>query len=189
VSVGRSAIEFLWGVLKRFYIWLPTVLLDPFDLYERYLKQYLPKEYQFDFKLPTPLFLSVLAICLTAAGILTYHELRTKVVSTAANDGRRRAVDEVSRLRSEAIHRLLNGPVKNDSELSRWITEEEIWREAVEKVLRANFGEATVRRFSDLGTLPGATFPSAYNGRHNHQLLMLSKRLGVMEGLLERAGT
>jgi hypothetical protein len=90
VSLGRSALEFLSGVLKRFYIWLPSILLDPFDLYDRYLKRYLPERYQFNLDLPTPVFFPVLAVCLTSAAILTYHELRIKVLSEGADEERKR---------------------------------------------------------------------------------------------------
>jgi hypothetical protein len=38
VEFFTSTLSLLGGVIKRFYFWLPTFLLDPFDLAERYLR-------------------------------------------------------------------------------------------------------------------------------------------------------
>jgi hypothetical protein len=60
----------LWGVIKRVHFWIPTLLLDPFDLAERYLR----------ITYPVPAFIAwgLLGLGLFLAVASTYHEMWQK---------------------------------------------------------------------------------------------------------------
>jgi hypothetical protein len=61
----------LWGILKRLYYLIPSLLLDPFDFVERWFKlMYKPPEW---------LFWVLLAGGLFIATFLAYHELRLRM--------------------------------------------------------------------------------------------------------------
>ena len=71
--------DFAWGIVRRWFFWAPTFLLDPFDYYERYLKAKLPAQYQLDLTLPGWAFPWVLCGGLVLAAYATYHELHARV--------------------------------------------------------------------------------------------------------------
>lgn len=62
--------------MRRFWIWAPSILLDPFDINERVVQPMLPDELKF--VLPwSPDWASVILVGLIVwAGILTFHEQR-----------------------------------------------------------------------------------------------------------------
>lgn len=68
---------FLIGFIKRFYFWIPTIFLEPIDLYNQYIKQLLPNGYQYDIKIPAKLGLILFILMIVGAVTSTYHELRT----------------------------------------------------------------------------------------------------------------
>lgn len=70
ISVGT----FFWGIIRRFYCWAPTFLLDPADYQERYVEPRLG----WSIDLPSEAFPIALIVGLTWAAILTYHETRRK---------------------------------------------------------------------------------------------------------------
>ena len=65
---------FVWGIIKRYYYWLPFVLLDIFDLWERYIQPCLSYLFGKDIGMPPTWIFIVIPV--VWAGILTYHELR-----------------------------------------------------------------------------------------------------------------
>ena len=68
------------GIIKRFYLWAPAVVLDPFDLYEKLVKPVLPEGLRFD--LPwSPDWAPLVLIGLIAwAALLTFHEHRLRPI-------------------------------------------------------------------------------------------------------------
>ena len=60
---------FIWGILKRAYCWAPAILLDPFDIYNRFIRPNLPEGRQEELDLPPGLFPYVLV-----GGILRIDE-------------------------------------------------------------------------------------------------------------------
>jgi len=78
MELCASAPTFFWGVLRRFYWWVPAILLDPFDFYERYLRPH----FGWDIDMPSEWFPVVLAGGMIWAAFLTYHELRSKTANS-----------------------------------------------------------------------------------------------------------
>jgi hypothetical protein len=76
--VFGSGRHFLLGILKRFYFWLPSILLDPLDYYERYIGPRLPEQYRGGVTVLSDYFFPVLGITVLWAGFRTYHELRER---------------------------------------------------------------------------------------------------------------
>ena len=80
MASGRLSLrDFAGGVLRRWFLWVPTLLLDPFDFYERYLRAMLPPQYQVDLTLPVWAFPLVLCGGLVLASFATFHELHARV--------------------------------------------------------------------------------------------------------------
>ncbi len=71
--------EFLWGILRRFWLWIPAFVLDPYDIWDRIVKPMLPPEVQFD--LPwSPGWAPIVLLALIGwAAFLTYFELRKRM--------------------------------------------------------------------------------------------------------------
>lgn len=65
---------FVWGTARRFWWWLPTFLLMPMDLYEKFLSNY----FQLKVEIPTGYFPYAFALGIIASAISTFHDLRSK---------------------------------------------------------------------------------------------------------------
>ena len=91
MEVGRSAIIFLTGVVRRAYYLLPAFLVDPFNFYENIVKSSLPTEYQFELSLPSHLFPYLLIVGVLWAAVLTYHDLRMRTINFEDDLAGRRA--------------------------------------------------------------------------------------------------
>lgn len=78
-ELWTSAKAFLWGILSRFWYWLPFVLLDATDLWDRYVRRFikyvLPGR---DLELPPDIFLIIAVLAIIWCGFLTFHELRQR---------------------------------------------------------------------------------------------------------------
>jgi hypothetical protein len=81
VQVGISLRHFVAGIWRRAYYWLPTLLLDPLDLYNNYIKADLPSVLRFEGRLPGEYFGPLLGVAVAWAGVMTYHELRMQHVA------------------------------------------------------------------------------------------------------------
>lgn len=75
-DLATSVWQFLGGILRRSLWLLPAFLLDPFDLYERYLYP----ELGWELTMPDWYFLAALAALLSWAAMLTFHEQRVKTL-------------------------------------------------------------------------------------------------------------
>ena len=75
-----SLLEFTWGLIKRWWIWVWTIVLDPFEFYNNYIRDWSwTPEGEID--MPSEWFVPLLVGFLFLAGGWTYHELRQKAKS------------------------------------------------------------------------------------------------------------
>lgn len=172
VALLRSIALFLWGILKRFYLWLPAILLDPFDLYNKYIKLRLPPEWQEDIEMPSEAFPYVLAGGLIWASVMTYHELRT-------SRGRDPKIPEKLKdfyVRSEPYSRF---DLKNESEFADWKVDANKWHKETYEWIVGNLSPAAASRFLDTpaSTMGGMRVKNsaAVNDEHD-QLVHVVKR-------------
>lgn len=70
----KSIRFFLWGVIKRIYWILPTLILDPFDLAKRV--------FNINYGMPQWSIWTLFVLGWLIACILTYHELRLKIAAS-----------------------------------------------------------------------------------------------------------
>jgi hypothetical protein len=70
----KSIRLFLWGIIKRIYWILPTLILDPFDLAKRI--------FNINYNMPQWSVWTLFVLGCLIACILTYHELRLKTVAS-----------------------------------------------------------------------------------------------------------
>jgi len=97
-----------------------------------------------------------------------------------------RVIDELAGLRSSAIHEILNGEVKSDTELAVWEKKEDAWRDKVLDILRKRFPMAEVLGFEFLGVIQQVGFPHSFNNQHAFRLMMFAKRLSILEDIIRR---
>lgn len=84
ISVGLL----ISGVLKRFLVWLPFLLLDLADVYDRYVLPHLPAHWLPRLQAwPDPIPL-LLLVALALAIALTYHEMRLSYAAVAGTEPR-----------------------------------------------------------------------------------------------------
>lgn len=72
--IVETAKEFIWGVFKRAYWFIPALLSRPLDVFGIVSGTNL--------SIPTDWLPSLLALCFFMAALLTYHELRKKQLET-----------------------------------------------------------------------------------------------------------
>ncbi|MFC1966469.1 hypothetical protein ACFLWI_05945 [Chloroflexota bacterium] len=71
---------FSWGILRRFYYWLPFIVLDIPDLWEKYLIPFIRWLTGRELEMPSDATTILVILSLVWAGISTYHELRQENV-------------------------------------------------------------------------------------------------------------
>ena len=76
MDFGRSGVVFINGVLKRSWPILVFLLIDQLELYNTYIRHWLPESRRGEFAIPTELTILILAGSLLWASIATYNELR-----------------------------------------------------------------------------------------------------------------
>ena len=79
MELARSLLLLFRGVLRRFLLWLPPIVLDRLDamtLYDQSLKRYLPPGIQRVVALPLENLLILALVLVFWAVVLSYHELR-----------------------------------------------------------------------------------------------------------------
>lgn len=76
------------------------------------------------------------------------------------------AVDQLAELRSDAVHEILNRPVRNNADLAKLQAYVEAWWNSVKAVLEANFSKAEQLNFTRLGSVPVVQFAHTYNEVH-----------------------
>jgi hypothetical protein len=74
----KSIRLFFWGVIKKLYWLLPTVILDPFDLAKRL--------FNVNYNVPQWSIWALFVIGWLFAMVLTYHELRMKFILNQKNN-------------------------------------------------------------------------------------------------------
>ena len=87
----KSIRLFLWGIIKRIYWLLPTLVLDPFDLLERFNVSYQPPQWSIWILFSLGWFVAM---------ALTFHELRMKSISSSEDIDNEKTI--YSKLSNEA---------------------------------------------------------------------------------------
>lgn len=95
-------------------------------------------------------------------------------------------VDQLAVLRSSSIHEILNCKVTNDTELTKFKTTQEMWRNNVMRILQNHFPKAEALGFERLGVIPQLAFPHSFNNEHAFELMMFAKRLSILEDIIRR---
>ncbi len=85
MDVLNSLRLFLAGILHRFWLWVPTFIFDPFELYDRIVKARLPEPWQTDIPFPSDFAFYALIGLLLCAAVLTFHEQRNATGNLALN--------------------------------------------------------------------------------------------------------
>jgi len=80
MEFGRSLGAFVLGILRRFWVWVPALLLDPYDLWARVIKPMLPTEHSFDLPWSVDWAPFILALLIFWAAFLTYREIWRQAV-------------------------------------------------------------------------------------------------------------
>ena len=183
VALLRSIVLFLWGVLKRFYFWLPAILLDPFDLYNKYIKLRLPPEWQGDIEMPSEAFPYVLAGGLIWASVMTYHELRTSV-------GRDPRIPKKLRQLYVTGEQFTKYDLQDESEFAEWKERAFTWHRETLDWINENMSEAAGSRFRDTYKYQNALrviHPNAVNEEHFRLVHAANQSRNNLHDLIENA--
>lgn len=81
--IFESVRFFSWGVLKRFYLWMPPLLLDPFELYEEFVAPHAPDWAPERIAVADEWTWIPMGLLVFWAAAMTYHELRVLSVKLA----------------------------------------------------------------------------------------------------------
>ena len=183
----ESARLFALGILRRFYWWVATFLLNPWGVYEKFVRDLLPTRFRADWPVGGTWTGYVFVAGLALAAVLTYHELRIERFRAEARARRKqaneRSVRLLSRLRSNGINRLFARHVNEQDFMSTWLPRHERWEQVVERHLLRHFGPTHADRFRDLGQLEGKNYVA--HGHYNQRMNMLARELQVLEQILD----
>lgn len=151
----QSACYFFWGILKRFYYWLPFVVLDIPDLWQRYLEPFARVRLGWELRMPDTLTSILVMASLAWAGILTYHELRQQKIKLE------RQLDDSGK--KKKIRETLGVFLEQGQELQRKCANEkepppddeaDKWASEVEEFLMTELDKSFVSRFRSSAGVP-----------------------------------
>ncbi len=183
---------FLWGIIKRVWILIPAFLLDPFDVYNRYINPNLPEQWRSGnaVDMPSEWFPFVLFSLLMYAALLTYHELRkdhqTLAEQVTHQPNKQAAVNELAELRQRGNVQIFNRRVTNDQEYDTWLVDNEAWWKSVVGYLEANFTVAEVLEFKKIGSMLTFSYKHRYGKEHEKELNALNARLRILQKIIDR---
>lgn len=140
---------------------------------------WMPPEYQ-----PYGLLFGVLCVLvfLMFGAVHAFREWR----NPTKGDAPQSAVDELAELRSRAIHEILNAKVSSPEELEALRDLEEVWQGEVARVLVEHFPKSEVLGFTRLGVIVPVSYGHATIKGHGRLLSHFTKRLHIIEGIIER---
>lgn len=75
-SLWASVKDLVWGIGKRFLLWLPFILLDNGDYWDRYTRPFIFSLTGKDLEMPSELFLGGAVVGVVWSAVWTFHELR-----------------------------------------------------------------------------------------------------------------
>ena len=110
------------------------------------------------------------------------EELEAKLSRFEQETDPQEAVDGLARLRADGVQ--LFARTIALAEFDVWMEKEREWESSVSAFLRAKFTEASRLRFENLGSLPRKLFPVSLNPEHEYQLLMLDRRLEILDDII-----
>lgn len=143
MEVARSAGIFLLGVIKRFYFYLPALLLDPFDFYEKYLRAWIQREFwpsaPRELAVSPWITWSLLGVGLILACVMTYHDLRKYI-------GRNPKVSKALQSFYSRSTQLLYRPISTKEDLERLRSDFAEWRQEISEWVKDNMGEPAYGR-------------------------------------------
>ena len=96
------------------------------------------------------------------------------------------ALDQLSELRSEGIHQILNKPISSDEELEKLLAFSNNWTSRVLAHMDSEFSRTDALYVRDLGSLTAVSFANATGSRHNNILMNYSEREKRINNLLTR---
>jgi len=183
---------FLWGIIKRVWILIPAFLLDPFDVYNRYINPNLPEQWRSGnaVDMPSEWFPFVLFSLLMYAALLTYHELRkdhqTLTEQVTHQPNKQAAVNELAELRQRGNVQIFNRRVTDDQEYDTWLVDNKAWWKSVVGYLEANFTVAEVLEFKNIGSMLTFSYKHRYGKEHEKELNALNARLRILQKIIDR---
>lgn len=105
MELWQSFGYFLAGIFRRFYFWLPSILLDPFDYFNKYIRFWIPfrREPLGEMNIPSEWFPYVLGVTLLWTAGWTYHELRKEKIALERPDDIQESVSALKDIAAAGI--------------------------------------------------------------------------------------
>jgi hypothetical protein len=168
------------GILKRLYWLIPSLLSDPFDISERWLKV--------TYEAPQWAFWLLLSLGLSIAIILTYHELRVKVVKLEKQlddrDKKKAERETLAVFLNEG--QSLKCQCENEKEPAPEVKTTE-WAEKIENWLETEFDTSYVSRFRNTADVPMKA-NSIFSIPHRNLWAYIHTRLYQLGKFIEQLG-
>lgn len=87
MELWKSVLSLVLGVLRRFWYWVPPLLLDPFEVYNKFIQPNAPNAWGWmKVDLPSGWALFALVVLIFWAAILTHHETRKSLPASIMPD-------------------------------------------------------------------------------------------------------
>jgi len=178
--VFRSVGVLLSGIIRRWFLWAPALLLDPFDLYDKYLKSKLPKQYQYDYDgFMTEYGLYIIIALIALAAFFTFQEVRQRADSIT--DLKKIRTNLVRLYQSgENLQQAISDGNKSTPDLE---TELQEWSQTTADYIAENVADSRAQAFAHVG--PSTGF---YRGLGDRSPLMhtLNGRLENLSKVMEK---
>lgn len=169
------------GILSRYYIWVPALLTNPFDFFDKGIKPFLPPDLRWNLDLPPDYFPTTLWFLIGLSVIQTYHNLRMSQLSRISQE----SVDKLAELRGEGVQ-IYALSIRSQADLQVWKTNVNEWVSKTKKYLEDHFPKSDALYFTHLGSFQANDVSGSLNKEHNHQRLMLDERLKRLQHIIEK---
>lgn len=184
LDVIESLLLFLWGVVRRFWFWLPPLLLDPMDAAERL--------FGVIYEVPQVVGWSLFGVGLFVAALFTYHDerMRSERLADRLADERAPSIPLwVAREQQDAVtwlaryfgmgHHLISLRI-TEEQYPEWLKQAEQWQGSVLHHMRSYFSEMEAQRVMHVTTRTTRVWKHAVSDDHDRVCQQLQAQAAIL---------
>lgn len=113
-------------------------------------------------------------------------DCETEISKISSHKPTQDALDQLSELKSEGIHQILNSPINSDEERGALLEFSNNWTSRVIAHMDSEFSRTDALYVRDLGSLNAVSFSQANSRKHNNILMNFSERENRINDLIKR---
>lgn len=181
---------FLKGTFKRWFVWVPAVLLAPLGVYDTFIKDKPPSGHSLDFLSEALVYgYLILGLLAVLGACHAFHELRSERDELRSKlekrEARRQKAERLAGMVRQAKE-LAQARVTSELEWLSWIDAYGDWTRSTTEQIEGYFMVSDSEAFKNTAGAKMGDILGAYSPEHNESLLELGKYVNNLQKLMDR---